>query len=83
VPGFGLIQLACCKEADLNGFVTVPSVRLHLGDYTRPNLDRRNRFCGSVVVVVGCHSDLSTEKSSDSHFRLLAYPNYLWVSACL
>jgi hypothetical protein len=24
-------------------------------------------------VVVGCHSDLATEKSSDSHFRLLAY----------
>ncbi len=72
VPGIGHIQLASCQESDLNGFVAVTSLCLHLSDDTGPDLDRRNRFCGSVVVVVGCHSDLSTEKSSDSHFRLLA-----------
>jgi hypothetical protein len=73
VPGLSLIQLACGKESDLYGFIAVASFSLHLSDDTRPDLDRRNWLCSSVIVVVGCHSDLATEKSSDSHFRFLAY----------
>jgi hypothetical protein len=72
MPGLSLVQFACGSESDLDSFIAVSGIRLHLSDDTRPDLDCRNRFCGSVAVVVGCHSDLSTEKSSDSHFRLLA-----------
>jgi hypothetical protein len=79
MPGFCLIQLACYKESDLHGFIAVTSIRLHLSDDTRPDLDCRNWLCSSVIVVVGCHSDLATEKSSDSHFRLLAYRFTIWL----
>ena len=72
-----LVKFSRLQETNLYSFVAVSWFRLHLCDNTRSNLNCGNRFSGTVVVVVSCHSDLSTEKSSDSHFDYLLFLSWI------